>query len=62
MRLANKVAVITGGARGIGRGALACALDVSRRESIGALVEYWVDDGDYVVAQTLNVDGSNWMN
>ncbi len=44
MKLKDKVAIVAGGARGI-----------------GAAVFLASSDGDYVVAQTLNVNGGNWM-
>jgi uncharacterized protein with NAD-binding domain and iron-sulfur cluster len=44
MKLKDKVAIVTGGARGIGAAVLLAS-----------------SGSDYVVAQTLNVAGGNWM-
>lgn len=60
-RLEAKSAIITGAARGIGKafaeayvreGALMAIADINHQGAI---------DADYVVAQTYNVDGGNWM-
>ncbi len=67
MKLKDKVALVTGGARGIGaaivdrclaEGAPVAIADIAPP---GAAVFLACADSDYVVAQTLNVDGGNWM-
>jgi NAD(P)-dependent dehydrogenase (short-subunit alcohol dehydrogenase family) len=80
VKLKDKVALVTGGAWGIGaaiaercvaQGARVAIADITLltpfdrvglpEDHVGAAVFLASSDGDYVVAQTLNVDGGNWM-
>jgi NAD(P)-dependent dehydrogenase (short-subunit alcohol dehydrogenase family) len=55
MRLRAKSALVTGSARGIGAG-------FARPEDlVGAADSLPSDEADSVIAETLNVDGGQWM-
>lgn len=60
MRLAGKSAPITGATRGIGRAAPFGRMGVTG-DLTGMAVFLASGESDYVVAQTYNVDGGQWM-
>ncbi len=60
-RLAGQSALITGGARGIGLAFSKAYLAEGAQVAIGDIDLGRAEAAEYIVAQTDNVDGGNWM-
>ncbi|WP_367278253.1 SDR family NAD(P)-dependent oxidoreductase [uncultured Roseobacter sp.] len=60
-QLAGQSALITGGARGIGLAFAKAHLAEGAQVAIGDIDVGRAEAAEYIVAQTDNVDGGNWM-